>query len=385
MNVESQTFSPSNSTTGIFPVCGFHLRMSPGPLGPTSSKPTPLSWRPRTTFSTNGERRLPNTVTFMNPPRSTPHRLEGALILLDQALEGRSGVDPFDIGRELRPALAVDLALAVAEVHQDRAHGEVADREAIADQVVVAPELRLEVVEERRQRLVGGLLDERLVARLLEEERLEHALLEERDRAVDQAAVGELLEPDRARVVEGVARVERRRGLDPLEVGDDRGRVRERPPVDLEARDLPERVLLLVLGRDTERDHRVVLVGEPLLREGDARLADERGEAGSDELEGHGWAPCRWGWGRARLRGSEWSWNWEGRSASAATSPSSEAPCARASAAASRPVSRPSKSCGSACTTTSAGSASSRKWSPSGPPAKRRQAAPGPEPTCSSK
>jgi hypothetical protein len=107
-------------------------------------------------------------------------------------------------------------------------------------------------------------------------------------RGLDQLGVRVLLQEERAAVVLRVLRVERGLRVRALEVGDDARRIGQRVVAILEARDLPERADLHVLGRLPERDLRLELVGDVLLGQGHAHLAHERGSVDSMDDDGHG-------------------------------------------------------------------------------------------------
>src|SRR5262245_6456148 len=74
MRVESNVRAPSTSRTGIFRVRGFHRLKSAGERGGTSVNGSALRCRARTLFSTNGDRRLPNSSMRTVILRKRPSR-----------------------------------------------------------------------------------------------------------------------------------------------------------------------------------------------------------------------------------------------------------------------------------------------------------------------
>src|SRR5262245_39812469 len=84
---------------------------------------------------------------------------EEAALLRDDGRERRPLVVRRHELRELRPAPGVDLLAGVVQVDEHAGDGDVADRQAIADQVGTVAELSLEVVQSWRQVLVDRLLD----------------------------------------------------------------------------------------------------------------------------------------------------------------------------------------------------------------------------------
>src|SRR5690606_35180038 len=128
------------------------------------------------------------------------------------------------------------------------------------------------------------------------------------------------LEPQRAPVRGGLLGVERRGRELALEVGADHRGVRQHGVAVLEHGDLAERADLLELVAYVERDHRIELVVELLLGEGDQHLADERRRIGAKHGE-HSRGLLGW------IGHAEQRWPPDGRVGSYVTSRLSEAPC----------------------------------------------------------
>src|SRR5262245_2890976 len=202
---------------------------------------------------------------------------EEAALLRDDGRERRPLVVRRDELRELGPALGIDLLAGVMQVDEHARDGDVADRQAITDEVGTVAELALEIVQAWRQVLVDRLLDRGLVG-LLAHELLADDAREENARPddLDQRGVGVFLEPERTSKLVRSLRVERRLRMQPLEVLADDGRVREALVAVAPRGNLPEGTHLAVLGVGVARHHRVVIVGNALLRQDDADLADER-------------------------------------------------------------------------------------------------------------
>src|SRR4029077_11869477 len=100
----------------------------------------------------------------------------------------------------------------------------------------------------RRQVLVDRLLDRGLVGFLAHELLADDAREEDsRPDDLDQRGVGVLLEPERARELVRILRVERRLRMQALEVLADDGRIREGPVAVAPRGNLPERAHLAIL------------------------------------------------------------------------------------------------------------------------------------------
>src|SRR5262249_55117481 len=186
--------------------------------------------------------------------------------------------------RHLRPALRVDALAGVEQVDEHARHRDVADRELLAHEIRSVAELSLQVVEARRKLLVDDLLDRRLVGLLAHELLLDDARKEDLgSEDLDQRGVGVLLEPERPRELVSVLGVQRGLRVPALEVLADHRGVREGVVAVAERGNFPERAHLPKLGIGIARHHRIVVVGNALLREDRADLANEGGEADAVE------------------------------------------------------------------------------------------------------
>src|SRR5262249_19135498 len=153
-----------------------------------------------------------------------------------------------------------------------------------AHEVRSVAELALQVVEAGGKLLVDHLLDRRLVGLLAHELRLDDAREEDLGpEDLDQRGVGGLLEPERPGELVGVVRIQRRLRVSALEVLADHRGIREGVVAVAERRNLPERAHRPKLGIGIARHHRIVVVGNALLREDHADLANEGGEADAVE------------------------------------------------------------------------------------------------------
>src|SRR5262245_29278256 len=135
-------------------------------------------------------------------------------LLVDDGLQRGAPEHAVEEAAQPREAPALGRDARVAQVHVRARDRDVRDREARPDEVLALAELALEVLPELRELLRDGLLGGLLgggVDGLAPEQRREHERHEDlRARDRHEAAVDELLEPERACVLEVVARIERR-------------------------------------------------------------------------------------------------------------------------------------------------------------------------------
>src|SRR5262245_7893283 len=89
---------------------------------------------------------------------SDPALAEGGLLLRGAGSEGRAGVQRVHECSQAGEAGGIGSEPGMAHVHERGADGEVGDAERVAHEVLGVPELCLEILEQRCELLVGGLL-----------------------------------------------------------------------------------------------------------------------------------------------------------------------------------------------------------------------------------
>src|SRR5215510_3325111 len=188
-------------------------------------------------------------------------------------------------GAEPGIASLVQLEPGVMVVKEDRSDRDIAYREALSRKPVSRQRL-LEVGELRGNQLGHRLLDQCMVGSPTEEFRGEHLLHEHAAQNVrGEAAVDELLDPERPTEQRWISGVERVLGVAPFQVQADHRRVGQRRFAVLNHRDQAKRAQFVPPTRGSQGHDRHQLVGKAFLQGGDDDLARVRREWDSVDLE----------------------------------------------------------------------------------------------------
>src|SRR5690606_32894006 len=127
-------------------------------------------------------------------------RIEELLLLGDQRRERRPAVHPVDKSGQVGIGGGVDRLAGVVEVDERRRDRDVGDRQASADEELLAGDLLVEPAEQWRNDVVEGVGNRRIVS-LLADHRRDDALEEYRSQRGGESRVGVLFEKEGTREV----------------------------------------------------------------------------------------------------------------------------------------------------------------------------------------
>ena len=167
------------------------------------------------------------------------------------------------------------------EVDERAGNRDVGQRQPVLNQIARRRHHTFEIVVKRGQ--VGlARLCRRLVAFLLEEFRRDHAVEKYRATLGTHHSVGKFLVPDCPRPRRRVGGEHRRFGVLGLEIGDDRGRIRNLEIAVGKAGHFLERTAFDKFGIGVAKAGRHHFNLQPLFGDGHQYLADERGKRGAE-------------------------------------------------------------------------------------------------------